>query len=136
MQARPAAVCCRLLWITLIVAKDLSPPSQQYGQRFVECRVLIFQFVQRDDGELAHVTEGGELVEVAADGLLLPQELVQPVDHNDPISEAGAGDVIGQRQLRPACQLVNCGEILLADADAELFGFGNCFHSINPFVFA
>mgnify|MGYP003546964008 CR=1 FL=1 len=51
--------------------------------------------------------EGGQLVQVAPNGFLLPHNFVQPFDHRDLLSQTAPGDIVCQTQFCLLCLVVN-----------------------------
>ena len=74
---------------------------------------------------LAHIGQHGELVQVVADGLLLPQDVLQVVHDDNAFSKAAGDHIVALRHVRLCCFSSYCVQILLRDANTELLTFSH-----------
>lgn len=123
MNASPALDCVRLFFITLTVA--IRPPLsfQQFRQSCADLCVLLFHFRKACHAHPAHVAEHRELIEVAPDGLLLTEHVIQSVYDHDLSAKAGFCHVVGEGHIRLLCLAVYGGEVFLADAYTHFLVF-------------
>ena len=123
MNASPALVCERLLFIILTVAIRPPFPFEKLGQRCVQLCVAFGERSQIDRLDSAHISKESQLIEISAYGFLFLQYLVKSVDDDDLLSETGTGDVVRKVQFCFGCFLVYQGEVFLADTNAHFFIF-------------
>jgi len=55
--------------------------------------------IQLGELDFPHVRQHRQLVEIVADGFLLPQNLFQPVQNHNPFSEAAGGHIVALRHV-------------------------------------
>ena len=107
MNASPALVCERLLFIILTVAIRPPFPFEKLGQRSVQLRIAFGECREVDRLDSAHVSEERQLIEVSAYGFLFLQYFVKSVDNDDILKEQKA---IG-RNLNQLTLLANMGRV-------------------------
>ena len=79
--------------------------------------------VQIGELYLAHVRQYRQLVEIVADGFLLPQDFFQSVQNHDTFSETTGGHIVALAHMGLCCFLAYRFQILCCYSDAELFVF-------------
>ena len=119
MNASPALVCERLLFIILTVAIRPPFPFEKLHQRCVQLRIAFGERREVDRFDSAHIGKERQLIEISAYGFLFLQYLVKTVDNDDLLSEAGTGDVVRKIQFCFGCFLVYQGEVFLADTNTH-----------------
>ena len=75
----------------------------QLPQGSVDPGELLCCCVQIGELYLAHVRQHSQLVEVIADGFLLPQDFFQSVQNHNPFSETTGGHIIALAHVRLRC---------------------------------
>ena len=92
---------------------DLPAPSflhlPQSGVDFCE---LLRSRVQIGELYFAHVRQHRQLVEIVADGFLLPQDFLQPVQNHNTFSETTRSHIIALAHVRLRCLSANRLQIL------------------------
>ena len=101
----------------------LSHLPQELPELFADLTVALRQSVTVHDGDLAHVGQGGELVEIPTLGFQLGQHLIQTVYPDDLLAKTAETQVVGDGQA----QLLRLG------SDA-VFGF-RCHTQGDEFCF-
>ena len=99
MNASPALVCERLLFIILTVAIRPPFPYEKLRQRCIQLRIAFGECREVDRLDAAHVSEESQLIEISAYGFLFFEYLVKSVDDDDLLFEAGTGDVVRKIQF-------------------------------------
>ncbi len=133
MNASPALVCERLLFMILTVAIRPPFPFKQFEKPCVKFRIALCQLIQINGIDSAHIAEHCQLIDISSDGFLLSEYIVKSVYDNDLFAEARTGYIIRKCQLCFFCFLVYHCEVFLTDIGA--FSFCNrlvgcrCFSS-------
>ena len=101
MNASPALVCERLLFIILTVAIRPPFPFEKCCQRCVQFCVAFGERRAIDRLDSAHIGKKSQLIEISAYGFLFLQYLVKSVDDDNLLTETGTGDIV-RKPLVPA----------------------------------
>ena len=84
----------------------------QLPQDSVDFCKFLRSRVQIGELHLAHVRQYRQLVEVVANGLLLPQDFLESIQNHDPLSETTGGHIIALAHVRLQRLSAYCFQIL------------------------
>ena len=95
----------------------------QLPQSRVDPGERLHSRIQIGELHFAHVRQHCQLVEIVADGFLLPQDFFQSIENHDTFSETTRGHIVALAHMGLCCFPAYRFQILCCYSDAELFVF-------------
>lgn len=98
-----------------------------FPQSGIDLREFLHGRIQIGELYLAHVRQHSQLVEVVADGFLLPQDFFETIHDDDALAKAAGGHIVTHGHARLLCQCPDFFAVCGRHAGAEFDAFFHVF---------
>jgi len=93
--------------MTRFIHPRVCVPFLHFPQSGIDFCKLLHGRIQICQLNLAHIRQHCQLVEIVADGFLLPQDFFQSIENDDTFSETTRGHIVALAHMGLCCFLAN-----------------------------